>query len=239
MMEAVTDLMAEDEVLTLPETPDFLFSCTWDGNGFSYRPDRKFYAACSAKIEQNLKTMRNNRDAVERGVVPVFEAMLREFRAAANGQELSEAVLATKSWREVLKANLLGKEEQVVVADYEVFLRGHWEVVERPVRTGQGWDNIVWRYQIGGEGDEVTVAGRKVKVDGKEPTRGEKAAKTAGTLKLVGSKALGVVMETNFRGQQLRGRWEMEVSDGGKSFSGTVFEDRKPATRLSGRWVGE
>ena len=116
---------------------------------------------------------------------------------------------------------------------------GRWSIREIVLPAQGGWD-ISWDYQIRLSNDGLSAEGRKIRVNGKDPTKGEKA--TVSLLSLDRPAGLspllqGVGRERNVRGDIISTSLiGAAASDGGSLFLETR-ENGHPSSYLVGRLV--
>ena len=115
----------------------------------------------------------------------------------------------------------------------EQLAEGQWEIVEKLTIKDKSL-NIVWRYIPSIEGNALILKGRKVKVDYKNPTSGEKKAVSICTLKLKEKKAEGGCKEFNDQGDLLETSVKLEFSDDFRSVTGYFEKDGRRGPRLTG-----
>jgi hypothetical protein len=80
------------------------------------------------------------------------------------------------------------------------------------------------------EGSAFILEGMKERVNGKEPTSGEKQAASVASMVFKDGKLIGERRETNFRGEVIRSSVELDVDPDGMSFLG---EDRVESRKVS------
>jgi hypothetical protein len=112
-------------------------------------------------------------------------------------------------------------------------ISGNWVVIEN-LKTEQGWWTIIWAFTADVYKTSLTLRGNKKRVNGKEPTLGEKQAIVIFKLTLDGIRATGAFEETNYRNETLQGTIEIVFANDFKSFSGRVFQGGEKVGTLIG-----
>lgn len=102
-------------------------------------------------------------------------------------------------------------------------ISGNWIVIEK-LKPEQGSWEIMWEFVADVYENTLTLRGNKIRVNGKEPSLGEKQALSIFKLTLDGLQAEGTFEETNYRNETLRGNIKMTFANDFKSFSGRVFQ---------------
>lgn len=110
---------------------------------------------------------------------------------------------------------------------------GHWRVTESVAEEHGGY-MIVWDYKVSRESNFWVWTGQKVLVDGKKPTKGELAARNVMHLTHSGTQSSGSRVETNYRGEVLRGIAYLTFSRDGASFSGKETQGGELGAKLRG-----
>ncbi len=115
---------------------------------------------------------------------------------------------------------------------------GEWVVNEEVIPELGGYD-ITWRFILRVDGKSLVGDGTKIRVDGEEPTRGERAARLTMVLTFNGLTAEGPIEEVNYRNETLTGHFKIHFSEDFSSFEG-IFERKNGAVgaTLAGRKRG-
>lgn len=117
-------------------------------------------------------------------------------------------------------------------------LSGSWLIRETVVPEKGGW-RIDWIYEASRVGDLWSARGRKVGVNGNEPTRGEKLAVSDIAVRpSEGMSFRGNSVEVNHRGEELTAEVYLEFGEGGRSLAGQLWEDGKKVSDLVGTKAG-
>jgi len=207
----------------------FLFTLQWAGDGFSFDPLSGFYKANAGAARRHLQGMAAETDSPYKK--SQWLRLAEEFDAAAAGRALRwETVNALVSNWQLMRsfspqggaAALQGR----IPGEPRV---GQWLVVERVVEEEGGWI-IHWRKTLRKEGSAFILEGMKERVNGKEPTSGEKQAASVASMVFKDGKLIGERRETNFRGEVIRSSVELHVDPDGMSFWG---EDRVESRKVS------
>jgi hypothetical protein len=112
-------------------------------------------------------------------------------------------------------------------------ISGKWVVIEKVKPEQGGWE-IIWEFTANVSEKSLTLKGHKTRVNGKEPTRGEKKAVSIFNLTLDGVKAEGTFEETNYRNETLRGNIKMMFAGDFMSLSGRVFQGDEEVGTFTG-----
>ena len=115
----------------------------------------------------------------------------------------------------------------------EQLAEGEWEIVEK-LKIEDKSLNIVWKYIPSLKDNTLILKGRKVKVNYKDPTSGEKLATSICTLKLKEKKAEGECKEFNAQGGLLETNVKLEFSDNFRSVTGNFEKNGVRGSKLSG-----
>jgi|GEM_PF-4262205 len=117
-------------------------------------------------------------------------------------------------------------------------LSGSWLIRETVVPEKGGW-RIDWIYDASRIGDLWSARGRKVGVNGNEPTRGEKLAVSDIAVRpRAGLSFQGNAVEVNHRGEELPFEVFLEFGEEGRSLAGQLWEDGKKVSDLVGTKAG-
>lgn len=112
-------------------------------------------------------------------------------------------------------------------------LVGRWRVDERVVPE-QGGFHIEWDYLADEGNGKVQFTGRKTKVNGETPTKGELAAVSKIVFDKINVQAQGLVEETNFRGEKLFSRMQVTFDESGRAFSASNYVGDELVSKLTG-----
>ena len=116
------------------------------------------------------------------------------------------------------------------------FLEGKWIVEERATSELENWKVITWDYDLKISNNTLKLEGRKIGVDGKEPTRGERLAVSILELEYDGFyQANGRFEETNYRGEVLQGAVKLDFATDLKSFNGVARGRSENTSSITGR----
>jgi len=128
------------------------------------------------------------------------------------------------------------RTDTVAVSGMPHLRGGRWIVREIVLPSQGGWD-ITWEYQGVTRDNRWTGKGRKVRVNGKDPTQGEKAAVSILSLDSVlgaGISLRGEASEENFRGQVISVSLNGDATSKGTSFLLEASENGKLTSFLVG-----
>jgi hypothetical protein len=118
------------------------------------------------------------------------------------------------------------------VPKYEL-AQGEWRIIEN-VKLEQGGYRIVWKYNSNILDGNLRMKGRKIAVNHKESTIGEKQAISVYNLMFKGHKAEGEFEEINYKNEILRGVVKITFDKNLESFSGSLYQDGKEVSTLYG-----
>lgn len=99
---------------------------------------------------------------------------------------------------------------------------GEWRIVERAESDNLEWKHMTWAFTFNVEGKHLRGDGRKIRVNGNEPTSGEKQARLTLNLTFSGLKAEGNAIEINHRNERFESVFELLFSDDFSSFEGVL-----------------
>lgn len=111
---------------------------------------------------------------------------------------------------------------------------GNWIITEQVIPE-KGNYKIDWIYQFSQNGASLEATGRKVRVNGEEPTRGEKVAVSEFHLRHVGNGDYeGSAHEVDFRGVESRATLRVRFGSDGRTLIGDLREGDWITSRISG-----
>ena len=102
-------------------------------------------------------------------------------------------------------------------------MAGNWKIIEKvPASTTETPYDIEWAYNAEINGNRIILVGKKTRVAGKLPTKGELKATSTLSLSLQGRFGEGWLEEVNHRGEKLTGSIRITLSQNSLSLLGTM-----------------
>jgi hypothetical protein len=113
-------------------------------------------------------------------------------------------------------------------------VKGPWRITEKGRSTKDGLE-IVWDYNSKIiDSTTIRMRGKKIKVNGKAATSGEKLAQSVYNLTIKGNKAEGDFEESNSQGTVLRGKVKLDFTENFRLVSGYLENDGGEGSTLLG-----
>jgi hypothetical protein len=112
-------------------------------------------------------------------------------------------------------------------------LEGKWLIVEKVKPEHGNWD-VIWEYDAKVSNKVLMMRGRKTRVNGREPSKGEIMAISTYRMDIEDFNAKGDFEETNYRKEILRGLVKISFAKNLKSFNGTLYQGNQEIASMTG-----
>jgi hypothetical protein len=112
-------------------------------------------------------------------------------------------------------------------------LEGKWLVVEK-TKPEHGNLEIIWEYDAKVSNKVLVMRGRKTRVNGREPSKGESIVVSTYRIDIEDFNAKGEFEETNYRKEILHGLVKISFAKNLKSFNGTSYQGNQEIASMTG-----